>query len=53
MQAIITELDRKHLRSGSRHDSWWRDQVRFCWMRSSHHMMLLSFWQLASSSNYV
>jgi hypothetical protein len=48
MQAIITELDRKHLRTGSRHDSWWRDQVWCHWMGSVQHMMLLGFWQLAS-----
>jgi hypothetical protein len=30
IQAIIMELDRKHLRSGSRHDNWWRDQVLLC-----------------------
>ena len=47
MQAINAMLDRKHLRAGSRHDSWWRDQVRLYCVRSRHHMMLLGFWQLA------
>ena len=43
MQAIITELDRKHLRTGSRHDSWWKDQVLLWTVSGSRHLMLLQF----------